>query len=310
MTSKRQKKKGYLLPDPIDGYELICVQLRIPNAPEYKRAFVGAVTELTKWWNWEKSYEKLDKRAARAAKYWRDVLDPQLVETGFFGDCNDCPPCPPECRIIPLDDPRIDWQPNDPFRTPNLIPDGYYAPPWYIAPFLNIIGAAQGDIVTDMLRFPLIAGWHLQYQVPRFRLTVKGAGRIRLYMVNVLQGGLAVIQTDGDLLQLQYMDLERDSTSNPPETTRELVIELKVYGDTEHFIDVQMFPNVDDSLIPIRFGGGIEKIEMCGFENPCPECPECPDCPDPDCENCSDCGDADCDDCSDCNDCDECEECE
>lgn len=291
MTSKKQKKRGYLLPDPVDGYNLICVQVQIPDAPEYRRAFVGAITELTKWWNWDKDGNRLEKKAARAAKYWRDILEPQFEDTGFFKDCDGCPDCPPGCTIIPLYDDRIEWLPNDPFRTPDLIPPGYLLPPWYIAPAINLIGAGQGDIVTDFLRITSIVGWATQYEVPRLRITVKGAGVVRMHFVNVLQGGLAIVQVDGDLFSLQYVDLYKDVISLPPETAVELIIDLKLYDDIEHFIDIQMFPRVDDTTLPIGFGGGIREIQLCGFASPCAS--PCTD---------DDCG-CESDDCNDCEDC-------
>jgi len=273
MTSKSQKKRGYLLPSPIDGYPLHCVQILIPDAPEYRRAFVGAIDELTRWWNWEKNGQKDDRRATRAAKYWRTILEPQLLDTGFFGGCDDCPDCPSPCTVIPLDDPRIEWLPNDPFRTPDLVPDGYLFPPWYIAPALNLVGFTQGDVGTDFARITSIAGWATQYEVPRFRLTVQGAGVVRIQFVNVLQGGLALVQIDADLLQLQYVDTNKDQISIPPESASQNGIEIKLVADTEHIIDVQMFPRVDDAVIPVGFGGGIRKIELCGFDQPCVECP-------------------------------------
>jgi hypothetical protein len=305
MTSKKQRKRGYLLPDPIDGYNLICVQVQIPDAPEYRRAFVGAITELAKWWTWEKDGNRLEKKAARAAKYWSDILTPQFEDTGFFHDCDGCPDCPPGCTIIPLYDSRIEWLPNDPFRTPNLIPDGYLLPPWYIAPAINLIGAPMGSIVTDFARITAIAGWALQYQVPRFRLTVNGSGVVRIHFVNVLQGGLAIIQVDGDIFSLEYVDLQKDVISVPPETAVELIVDLRLTADIEHFIDVQMYPRVDDSTIPVGFGGGVMEIQLCGFANPCQDCPDCPETPcdcgcDDDCGDCADSPDSDCDDCEDC----------
>lgn len=306
MASKRQKQRGYLLPTPVDGYDLICVQLLIPDAPEYRRAFVGAVTELGNYWNWDRSGSKIEQPAMRAAKYWRSILEPQLAETGFFGGCDDCPDCPKGCTVIPLNDSRIEWLPNDPFRTPDLVPDGYHFPPWYVANNLNLVGLSPGDVGTDFARITSIAGWATQYPIPRFRLTVQGAGVVRIQFVNVLQGGLALIQVDADLLQIQYVDTNKDQISVPPESASQNGIELKFVSDVEHIIDVSMFPRVDDAVIPVGFGGGIRKIELCGFDQPCadcPECPECPECPGSDCDDdCEDCGSTDqpCDECEDC----------
>lgn len=269
MPSDAQKKRGWILPNSIEGHPLICVTMLIPDVLEYRAAFRGAVQELGKWWNWERSGEPNDRRATQAAAYWRRLI----YDHYKIGDCSNNLP---DCYRIPLDDPRIEWLPNDPFRTPNLIPDGYIFPPWYIAPQVNVIGASAGDVCTDMSRITAIFGWHLQYSVPRFRLSLAGSGVVRLHFVNVLQGGLASIQVDADLLQLQFLDLWKDVTSIPPETSQVIVIELVLNADVEHIIDVQMLPRVDDSIFPLGFGGGIRRIEVCGFGNKCPGCPDCP----------------------------------
>ncbi|MBX3084615.1 MAG: hypothetical protein KF716_23460 [Anaerolineae bacterium] len=81
MTSEAQKNAGWLLPEQIDGYtEFVCYQVSVPNVPEYRSAFLGALQELAKWWNWEKTYEAGDTRASQAAAYWRELL-------AILGDC-------------------------------------------------------------------------------------------------------------------------------------------------------------------------------------------------------------------------------
>lgn len=78
MTSKRQKNKGFQLPEDIDGHELICVSLKIPNIREYRAAFLGHLYQLGKWWTWEKSYINDDTRAKQAGEYWRSLLETYL----------------------------------------------------------------------------------------------------------------------------------------------------------------------------------------------------------------------------------------
>lgn len=82
MTSKRQMKHGYLLPDEIETENTVCYQVTIPDTNEYRLALYGAITELTKWWSWEKSYQPGDTRAKTCAELWRKVL--QITE-----GCND-----------------------------------------------------------------------------------------------------------------------------------------------------------------------------------------------------------------------------
>lgn len=82
MSSDAQRNAGYILPDPVDGYDLICVTLKIPNVRQYRAALLGAIYELSKWWNWEKSNLPGDTRATRAAAYWRQLLYDHLKIDG------------------------------------------------------------------------------------------------------------------------------------------------------------------------------------------------------------------------------------
>lgn len=88
MTSDIQSKKGYLLPEQIDGYsEFVCYQVLVPAVSEYQLAFEGQIQELTRWWNWQKDGDKEEKRAARAARYWylltKDIV-PDNCEVPLF----------------------------------------------------------------------------------------------------------------------------------------------------------------------------------------------------------------------------------
>jgi hypothetical protein len=284
MPSKRQQNRGYLLPqdpDPIDGYELLCVNLKIPNHPAYRAAFRGTLERLSKWWTWEKSYTEGDTRASQAAAYWREIFNEHLK----IGECGRGD----DCIELPLHDPRIEWYPNDPYRTPYDVPPGYLFPPWYIANAINIIGARTGDIVTDFARITGIIGWN---NSPRLRINLTGSGIVQVYMVPVIKGALALYQADGELFSLRYVDTNKDIG----ETNDEIIIEHKFTTPGDHFLDITMGPNLDENLIPVSFGGGIRKIVICGFdaENPCPECPPpppCPDCPPPPDEDCGCCDD-------------------
>lgn len=89
MTSQRQKKAGFLLPSPVDGWPLMDVCLKIPDAPEYRRAFVGHLYQLGLWASWEKSYLPGDTRAKEAGQIWRDVLNKYLDMGCEMGCC--CP---------------------------------------------------------------------------------------------------------------------------------------------------------------------------------------------------------------------------
>lgn len=78
MTSETQWQAGYLLPDPIDGYPLLDVCLKIPDTQLYRAAFLGQLVRLQHWFTWEKSGNEDDTRARDAAEYWRTLLHDYL----------------------------------------------------------------------------------------------------------------------------------------------------------------------------------------------------------------------------------------
>lgn len=94
MTSKRQRNSGFLLPNPVTGYDTICVSLQIPNVRQYRAAFVGHLFKLANWWTWEKSYIGNDERAKEAAAMWRrllvDTLQISECESGGTPVSSDC----------------------------------------------------------------------------------------------------------------------------------------------------------------------------------------------------------------------------
>jgi len=93
MASKKQQKAGFPLPDPVTGYDLIDVCLKIPDAPEYRRAFLGHINQLGQWFMWEKSYLPGDTRAKEAAELWRRVLFDHLhIGDDCMSCCCDDPP--------------------------------------------------------------------------------------------------------------------------------------------------------------------------------------------------------------------------
>lgn len=183
------------------------------------------------------------------------------------------------------------WEPSDPYRNPTDIPPAYILPPWYVVTSPNAVGGAIGDVLTDLARIPVLPVLPPYDRFPRFRWTVNGAVRVQIYFVAVLAGSMAQIQVDGELLTLQYLDLNRDVISSPPETTEQIVWEHTFATPGEHFIDATIIPVIDDSALPIRFGGGVRKFVVCGAQSLdyCPDCPPCDDCPD--CEECEDCED-------------------
>jgi len=83
---KNWRKVGYLIPEEIDPDKNICVCVPVPKDWGHIRAFMGQLTELSKWLTWEK--DGTDS-AARAARRWLEITECVAKEI----DCimaNDC----------------------------------------------------------------------------------------------------------------------------------------------------------------------------------------------------------------------------
>lgn len=69
---KNWRKVGYLIPEVIDPEENICVCVPVPKDWGHIRAFLGQLTELSKWLTWEK--DGTDS-AAQTARRWFEITE-------------------------------------------------------------------------------------------------------------------------------------------------------------------------------------------------------------------------------------------
>jgi len=74
---------GYLLPVPVDDGTRICVKVVIPNQPAHRQAFIGAVSELTKAYNWASD---ADHTAILVANVWKAVFA-DMMQQFYENDC-------------------------------------------------------------------------------------------------------------------------------------------------------------------------------------------------------------------------------
>jgi hypothetical protein len=101
---------GWLLPENVDPDETECLTITIPKDPKYRAAIVGAIFDLGKWFNWERTD---DKRGTEAAAVWRK----QIIETLEINDvcCQTKEPpllrmCElPDCMLLSGDATGNDW---------------------------------------------------------------------------------------------------------------------------------------------------------------------------------------------------------
>lgn len=265
------KDKGYLLPEVIDP-ERIRLCIEIPNDLNHIIAFWDTIARLSRWFNWAED----DAHTARlAAEVWRDVYY-KARESFAAGECAS----EEICQTYSPRSPRLTWFPENPFTPNPTVPEGYLFHPFTVVDNSIIgsvisqfgLGYRVGDVYTDLTKLPpgdwgeLIEDGYLFF--PRFRVNdLNGAGTVKIHFLNIPQGGRALIVVDGnfDLLHLQLVELNKDGVSIPAETQVPIVIEVPIEDVGEHYIDVVFVPAVNDELIPFFFGGGLRKIEICGF---------------------------------------------
>jgi hypothetical protein len=67
---------GWRLPAVIDPPTRIGVCVPVPDEPEHRRAFLGALLELARWWNWQRDPARRGREAARVwFEIWRQVQE-------------------------------------------------------------------------------------------------------------------------------------------------------------------------------------------------------------------------------------------
>jgi len=157
------------------------------------------------------------------------------------------------------------------------LPLGYVVNPWVEITGDNpLVGLKQGDIITDLLHIPPLPtiwdhledlGTVLALGYPSISITdLVGKGTVRVYLVNVLLGGRALIVRDNDLLSASFLDTNLDTVSLPPETYAEHLVEYKFEGSGTHRLDIVFVPNVSADIEFLGYGGGFRRVEICGFE--------------------------------------------
>ncbi len=72
---RKEKMGGYLFPDPIDGYDLTCFCVQIPDEIHYRAAFRDALAQLTRGKNWRRG--TVEQRIA-VEQYLSGIILPQL----------------------------------------------------------------------------------------------------------------------------------------------------------------------------------------------------------------------------------------
>lgn len=255
-----------------------CVQVYIPNHPDYIKLFLRAVRMLEV----QRMYARDETMtgAKIVAEQWRDRTITPLIEalatsTGSCGVDGECLAYPPFASFI-------SYSPQNPYTEPDLIPDGFEQPPFYVNgkdPAHDLPNYNKGDVILDFGSINIEPSWDLE-KTPRIELCLEGSGVVEIHFLNIVQGGAAIVSLDnpvdlGDIIAgiigdgIDSIDLNQDIVSLPPETAEEIIIEIEIPTEGEHVVYIYFLPTVNDSLIPLAFGGGIREISLCGNLRPC-----------------------------------------
>ncbi len=271
-------EKKWVVPSVIDPAAKVCVQLEIPNEAMHIAAFWGALEQLTKAYNWQDSY--IDGSAV--AYVWRDVvsLAAQAVRdgqncVGEFTETDDCINYPPYA-------PFIGYNLYNPYEDPTFVPPGYLLNP-YIPGGYPLY--EPDDLIVDFFSFPFFGNWWdlISGNLPRIEIHTVGDGQIELDLLNVLQGGMAVIKQGSppnilDIIigtyeeGIRIVDLGLDiAIPIELDVVHAEEINVVVGSGVPQITYVTFIPVVDDAFppfgLPLRFGGGLRRVGLCGFED-------------------------------------------
>jgi hypothetical protein len=96
MADRRDKTTGLPLPSPVVPATNICLNITIPNAPEYKQALRGVISDLGKYWTWQQTVGESNENAQTAAELWRKAATTMVYSDECGGDdmsCDDVADC-------------------------------------------------------------------------------------------------------------------------------------------------------------------------------------------------------------------------
>lgn len=190
----------------------------------------------------------------------------------------DCPsdPCEDGCIDYLPNSSFIRYEPNDPFRTPLLVPPGYTIIPWYTNPLIPLPGVIPTDAMVNQLS---VAAPALPLSgFPRFSFEFDGRGEVEIELVNVPAGGFCLVVTDENVLNVKIVNTSSNildilslagilaalgidaEDANVVDTD---VVEIDVPDVGHHRIDVTFLPNFGGETL-LGFGGGLRRVTLCG----------------------------------------------
>lgn len=190
----------------------------------------------------------------------------------------DCPadPCEDGCIDYLPNSSFIRYEPNDPFRTPLLVPPGYTYIPWYTNPLIPLPGVIPTDAMVNQLA---VLGYAIPLSgFPRFSFEFDGRGEVEIELVNVPAGGFCLVVLDETLTNVKIVNTSSNlfdivslagilaalgiDTEDANFVDTDIVeIEVPIIG--HHRIDVTFLPNFGGETL-LGFGGGLRRVTLCG----------------------------------------------
>lgn len=160
---------------------------------------VAMLLSQTAYMHWPSRWDKAEDLTQAQKELIRGWA--QQAEAELFAICTK-----EQKAVYPANDPKITYEPNDPFNTPDLIPEGgYILPPWYTNPAIPLPGTEANDAMVNLLGLPTLAGLPnidveglLAAGLPRFRINNLEDGQtVAIHFVSIPSGGQALVTIDG-----------------------------------------------------------------------------------------------------------------
>lgn len=286
---------NHRLPENLNPVGTRCVPLFLPDDPQWIAYLLNVVQSLTFDRHWERdaAHSAIDVRRlwyettyAPLINALQSGMDCSSAGTPEAGGCIEYPPYASFIQFFPTSPYEAGAIPTGYLRRPFLLFSDYIAN-WLPDPIENIIqGVFSGitdyepdDVIVDLLSYPIL-NFTLSTTMDNFpymKISVQGQGQVELHLINMFFGGYAVITIDNppsifDVITdyvndaVVVEDVFRDVITFPVESASTAIAEVNFEGapDDIHDIYVTFVPAVDDSLPPVRFGGGIRKVVLCG----------------------------------------------
>lgn len=187
-----------------------------------------------------------------------------------------------DCAAYLPSAPFIAYTPQNPYTDPDFTPPDYLVPPFHLNSDLaypEALGYLATDVMTPISAINIDPINLATFNFPTIKIDVIGSGQLELDLLAIQQGGLAVIKAGSppNILDIiggivgtgvQIVDLNNDTFAFPPESNVVVPEEINIAAGVGVLTSVYVvfIPTVDDAIIPLRYGGGLRGLSLCGFE--------------------------------------------